>query len=714
MSSLYSPYWYRVATLRPQLHKHTKIHRHFYRGERWYVLKDSSAARYHRFNSTAYHLIGLMDGRKTVQEIWDTANKNLGDAAPTQDETIRLLGRLYSTDILKSDVAPDMFEMFERQQRKQASSWKQKTLNPFSLRIPLINPDNFLKKWMFLVKPFIGWAGFSVWLLAVAAGCILAITNWPELSENVVDRVLAPTNLVVLWLTFPIIKLIHELAHAFVIKIWGGEVNEMGIMIMAFTPIPYVEASSSAAFADKQKRMAVAAAGMAVELLMACLALALWLNIEPGLVSAIAYNIILIGGVSTILFNGNPLLRFDGYYVLADGIEIPNLGQRSIQYLGYLIQTYLVGVENVRSPVSAQGEGKWFLFYGILSFAYRMLILIGLILFISNKFFFIGILIAVWGITTQIVLPSVRNCSRFINSAGGRSKQGRLLLVSLGLLIVIGAVMFAVPVPMSTRAEGVVWLPEYSQVRSGTSCFISKVLVEEKVEVKRGDPLIQCEDPLLATMVQVQEANAREILARYHAEPLHSQVKREILKNKLASMEADRSRTRERLQELTIRSPNNGLLVIPGVHTLVGRFVNKGDLLGYVMNDYDLAVNVVVSQADVSLVQNRTEKVEILLADRLNNPITTIIKSEVPAASDRLPSAVLGITGGGLVPVDPMDPKGLKTLKRIFQFQLELPIAKENIKLGGRVYVLFIHGYEPLALQWYRSLRQLFLRQFQI
>ncbi|MCP4046810.1 MAG: hypothetical protein GY732_12580 [Gammaproteobacteria bacterium] len=146
----------------------------------------------------------------------------------------------------------------------------------------------------------------------------------------------------------------------------------------------------------------------------------------------------------------------------------------------------------------------------------------------------------------------------------------------------------------------------------------------------------------------------------------------------------------------------------------MGRFVNKGDLLGYVMNDYDLAVNVVVSQADVSLVQNRTEKVEILLADRLNNPITTIIKSEVPAASDRLPSAVLGITGGGLVPVDPMDPKGLKTLKRIFQFQLELPIAKENIKLGGRVYVLFIHGYEPLALQWFRSLRQLFLRQFQI
>ncbi|MCP3950790.1 MAG: peptidase M50, partial [Desulfobacterales bacterium] len=214
-------------------------------------------------------------------------------------------------------------------------------------------------------------------------------------------------------------------------------------MIMAFTPIPYVEASSSAAFADKRKRMAVAAVGMAVELLIACIALVLWLNIEPGLVSAIAYNIILIGGVSTILFNGNPLLRFDGYYVLADGIEIPNLGQRSIQYLGYLIQRYLVGVENVRSPVSAQGEGKWFFFYGILSFTYRTLILIGLILFISNKFFFIGMLIAVWGITTQFVLPSVRNCSRFINSAGGRSKQGRLLLVGLGLLIVIGAVMFA-------------------------------------------------------------------------------------------------------------------------------------------------------------------------------------------------------------------------------------------------------------------------------
>ena len=123
--------------------------------------------------------------------------------------------------------------------------------------------------------------------------------------------------------------------------------------------------------------MTVAAAGMAVELFVAALALFLWLNVESGRVSAIAYNVMLIGGVSTLLFNGNPLLRYDGYYVLADWIEIPNLAQRSTRYLGYLLQHYILGVDDAVSPVTAPGERAWFICYGIASFCYRLFILAG-------------------------------------------------------------------------------------------------------------------------------------------------------------------------------------------------------------------------------------------------------------------------------------------------------------------------------------------------
>ncbi len=132
------------------------------------------------------------------------------------------------------------------------------------------------------------------------------------------------------------------------------------------------EASASAAFPEKTKRIGVAAAGMMVEMFLAALALFVWLNVEEGQVSAIAYNVMLVGGVSTILFNGNPLLRFDGYYVLQDLIEIPNLGKRSKDYLGYLLKRYAFGLQDSKSPATDSGEKIWFVGYGLISFCYRI------------------------------------------------------------------------------------------------------------------------------------------------------------------------------------------------------------------------------------------------------------------------------------------------------------------------------------------------------
>ncbi|NNF46941.1 MAG: PqqD family peptide modification chaperone, partial [Desulfofustis sp.] len=362
--SLYSTYWYRVADIKPQLRNHTRLYRHIYRGQTWYVLQDPSSNRQHRFNKTAYFIIGLMDGKRTVAEIWTAATEALEDEAPTQDEIIQLLAQLHSADVMQSDIPPDTDELFQRQE-KHRGKWKQRLTNPFALRFPLVDPDRFLVRWMHLVKPFIGRIGFLIWLLIVGCALILAARNWPELTHNMADRILKPENLLILWLVYPVVKLLHELAHAFATRIWGGEVHEMGIMLLALTPIPYVEASASATFPDKRRRMAVAAAGMAIELLVASLALFLWLSIESGRVSTIAYNVMLIGGVSTLLFNGNPLLRFDGYYILADWIEIPNLAQRSTRYLGYLLQRYPFGIEEASSPVTVDGERPWFIIYGI-------------------------------------------------------------------------------------------------------------------------------------------------------------------------------------------------------------------------------------------------------------------------------------------------------------------------------------------------------------
>ena len=322
--TLFSPSWYRVAGLKPRLRTHVDIHRHSYRGTIWFVLQDHSSGRSHRLTPAAYAFIGLMDETRTVQNIWDLCNERGGRDAPTQDDVVRLLGQLHAADALICDVPPDTRELFRRFQRQRRQTWRQRLWTPLAIRVPLFDPDAFLERTAFLVRPLFGRLGALIWLAVVTAGLVLAGLNWSTLTEDVVDRVLAPQNLVLLWFVYPLVKAIHELGHAYATKIYGGEVHEIGVMFLVFVPVPYVDASAASSFPDKRQRMAVGAIGIGVEMLLAAVAVFVFAHATIGLVHAIAYNVILIGGVSTILFNGNPLLRFDGYYVLTDALELPN------------------------------------------------------------------------------------------------------------------------------------------------------------------------------------------------------------------------------------------------------------------------------------------------------------------------------------------------------------------------------------------------------
>ncbi|MGC9328004.1 MAG: hypothetical protein ACP5I1_10250, partial [Candidatus Hinthialibacter sp.] len=177
-----------------------------------------------------------------------------------------------------------------------------------------------------------------VWLVVTVSAVITAGLHWSELTENVVDRILSAQNLAAITIIFPILKAFHEMGHAYAVKRWGGEVHEMGIMLLVLMPIPYVDASGASAFRDRRQRLLVGAGGMMVELFIAALALHLWVNIGEGYVRSALFNIIVLASISTILFNANPLLRYDGYYILSDWLEISNLAQRSLEYLGYLFK----------------------------------------------------------------------------------------------------------------------------------------------------------------------------------------------------------------------------------------------------------------------------------------------------------------------------------------------------------------------------------------
>ncbi|MGH7302963.1 MAG: hypothetical protein ACRELZ_06715, partial [Candidatus Rokuibacteriota bacterium] len=311
---LFSDSWYRVAGLQPRLRGHATIHRHQYRGQTWYVVEDRASQRFLRCTRQAHLLIGLMDGRRTVQELWQIVGERLGDQGPTQDEVIQVLSQLHASDVLQCDVPPDAAELLQRHERAQQRQQLARATGLFSWRFPLLDPERFLTATAPLVRPFFSWGGAAVWLAVVMPAIVLTGVHWGDLTRDIFDRLFSAQTLIVVWLLFPVIKAAHELGHAFATKTFGGEVHDMGVMLLVFTPVPYVDASSASGFESKWRRALVGAAGMIVELFLASLALYLWLSVEPGLLSVIAYNTVLIAGVTTLLFNANPLLRYDGYY----------------------------------------------------------------------------------------------------------------------------------------------------------------------------------------------------------------------------------------------------------------------------------------------------------------------------------------------------------------------------------------------------------------
>lgn len=714
VKSLFSPSWYRVAGLKPRLRRHAHIHRHHYRGELWYVLQDLASGRYYRFTPNAYQVIGLMDGRLTVQDLWEKAAERFEDEAPTQGEIVNLLGQLHAADVLLCDVPPDTAELFRRYSKQDKSWWKTNLRSPLSLRFPLFKPEKFLARTAYLVRPFFSTYGAFLWLAVVGAALVLAGLNWQDLTEGVMDRVLSGQNLVLLVLVFPFIKALHELGHGYAIKVLGGQVPEMGIMLLVFMPIPYVDATSSLAFREKWRRVLVGAAGMAVELFVASLAMFLWLFLSPGFLRSICFNVIFVASISTILFNGNPLLRFDGYYILSDLLGILNLGQRGTNYLGYLFKRYAFGLKE-DPPYVGPGERFWFIFYTIAAFVYRIFLYFAIISFIAAKFFFIGILMAIWSIVGLAVVPAVKKIHYVMTSPALREKRGRAVAVTWGLILGVLVLLFLLPFPSWTRTEGVVWAPDESLVRAGAEGFVDRVRATPNTSVKTGEVLIECRDPLLVANVRVLEAQLRELEVQYH--DLTSQldsVKAGIIKEEIDQTRGNLARARERQAALMIRSPGDGLFILPEAEDLPDRFLKQGDLVAYVLNKDRPTVRVVATQSDIDLVRQRHRGVKVRLASQVDRVIPALIKREVPGGIEKLPSTALGQGGGGEVPIDPRDKDGLKTFENLFQLDLQLREPVAHFCLGGRAYVRFDHGYSPLGFQLYRSLRQLLLRRFNV
>jgi putative peptide zinc metalloprotease protein len=456
----------------------------------------------------------------------------------------------------------------------------------------------------------------------------------------------------------------------------------------------------------------VGAGGMIVELFIASIALYLWLEMQPGVLRAVLFNVMLIAGVSTVLFNANPLLRFDGYYILADLIEIPNLRQRSQQYLGDLAQRKLLRLD-LPPPNVTPGERAWFTFFAIASFIYRMFITLAIAVFIASEYLLVGVLLAIWALVAAVVMPLVGLVSFIASSPRLRRNRVSAAFTTGAVCLALFVVLFLVPVPSWTNAQGVVWVPEQAAVRSGSDGFVKRVIAEPGTRVGKGEPLIESEDPALVARVRALEGQKSELEARYLLALTDKVVRALVIEEQLKSVNADLDRARERARDLVLRSPLDGIFAVSAPQDLPGRFVKQGQPLAYVIPGSTLTARVIVSQQDADLVRARTERVQVMLAEQAADTIPARILREVPSASDRLPSAALSLYGGGDVAVDAAPGGDMKTLQTHFEFEIELP-AVRAVSLGSRVYVRFEHGNDTIAEQAWRALRQLFLRSLTV
>lgn len=699
--------WDRLSGSRLRLRDTVTVGRLTYRGRPWFLLRDKLGGQQFRLSQAVYEVVGALDGRRTLAQVWSQLADRPGDPAQRQEELCSVLLQLQGAGMLDSGTASDAQPLIARQRRQRRQRVLSRWLRLLSPRLSLLDPDRFLQRSL----PWVAWCfhpmALSVWLLLVIGAGMQALMHWQELALYGAQRLDDPRAWLLLVAAYPLVKALHELGHGYAARRCGAGVNDMGITLLVFVPVPYVDASAASALASKYQRMLVGGAGILVELLLAALAMFAWLQLDDGLPREAAFAVMLIGGVSTLLFNGNPLLRFDGYYVFSDAIEIPNLATRAARYYGYLMRRHLLRVHGERSPVSASGERRWFLCYGLAATVYRLAITIGIALFLVATIPTLGVMLAAWLLVAQLILPLGRQIHYLLANPALQGRRLRALAVVAGLLSSLLLLLGLVPFPSTTQVDGVVLLPEKALVRAEVDGFLARQRVANGASVRRGQVLFELRNSTLSTDLTVLRARIAELEARRDATGLEDRVTREIQAERVAELRAELRDLERRHAALVLTAPSDGVLRAAALGDPVGRFIRQGDLLAYVASAAQGRVRVVAPQAEAARIRDGVRAVGVRLAESGGSVLNGELLDEVPAASDRLPSAALGSRAGGRIPVDARDPQGRKTLQQVFAFDIAVPFTPALQYVGSRAYVRFEHASVPLLARWYDSVRRL-------
>lgn len=722
MTAVHSPRWYRVASLTPRLSPQLRLQRQRLRGETWYLLSDPGLGRSVRLNAGAYAIAGRLDGIHTVQQIWDWSLLHGHDSA-TQDEVIDILAQLREAALVLFDRVADFDVLLPHLDRVVRPGGRNSLL---AWRFALGNPTALLDRLQPLQRLLFSRATLVIWLLLVLMLLLLGLQNATRLWAFGQLWMATPRFATLALLLFIPIKLLHELAHGLAVRRWGGQVREAGVTLMLLVPVPYVDASAASNFAQRRHRMAVGAAGIMAEVVLAALALPLWLWLEDGLLRDAAFVTLMIAGVSTLIFNANPLQRLDGYYIATDALELPNLGSRSKSWWLDALRRRLLRVPGTEPMQLARAEGPWLAAYAPLAWLYSLLVAALAIAWLGQVSLALGLAGGVLMLWQMLVRPAVRLFGQLSHVALTRADTARRWrLLQAGGAIAVAVVLLA-PLPQRTLVQGVVWPPDQAQLRSEEAGVVEAVFVRDGQDVKAGDVVLQLASPQLVSSHERQIARVSALEASLFDAGGSGTVKGDgragDARADLTAAQAGLERLSARMAALVVVARADGRVALPNAADLPGQFVRRGSLIGQVLTGAPPTIRVALADAQAIDPRQFHDAVSVRLAASPGKARDAVLTRDSVAAVMQLPSAALSARHGGDVQTDPRDPDDLKLLLPVVVLDVRLAAADKTVvegpddgasqRVGERAWVRFESGWSPLAMQWAQSLRRQLLRRF--